>query len=398
MSSVDNQNKPIKPNMQQTQRPVRPNMQLGEKSNRPSMNIDTKPVRPQIKEQATIIKEETTQPKVEIEKEINTKKENKHKVKKEKPVKEKEKKVKEKPIKEKKEKKPVNKKVTLVIVVVVVCVIIGALALTVPKALKSSQQHITLAEKPPVIEEVESTSSEDAQQNQVATTKKEEEPVEQTPLDTVLKVNDKVIIPVTVNTKLETDEMYTDHYSQIEFKVTDTIIGYDKASKVIDEYNETSTNILKIQDKEEFYKANENSELVIFNLEMTIPSDFPTQDTKNGKIYTTVNSNLSIFGKEEENQIITDRYIYNLPSISNISENISELKIGETYKLRYVAVMPTEITNNEYGLKFDCTVDDNTSTYELEGISIESTEIKETLEENTTEETEQQTESIEITE
>lgn len=254
--------------------------------------------------------------------------------------------------------------------------------------LKGNSKHITIATTEPaeteVSTEVSTEVTTEAKTEAVKVEKKEEKEYEQTPTDKVMNIGDVITIPMTVNTKLEGDEEYTDHYSYITFVMNDITIGYDNIITYIQKHNQKSVNVLNIDDKETFYNGREDSDLVMYDVVMSIPKDFPTQDTKNNKVFIQPKIELKITGTVEEDQLITNKYFYSVPAISDISDDMEELQAGKDYHFRFVCVMPTGIDKEVYNMTL---VYDDKVEYRYDGFEIPASE-KETTTETAESETE----------
>lgn len=276
-------------------------------------------------------------------------------------------------------KKPVNKKkIVTVAAIVGGALLIGAVGVAVvPKVLTKNNQHITLATPKPsnldivgedVTEVVNTTDiGTDTNINKVV---KREEPYDMTPNDNVISANTVVTLPITVNAKLEGDEEYNDYYTYLTFKFNDATIGYDNVIPYVNEHNETSNNIVNIGTREEFYASAGESELVMYEAELTIPEDFVTQDTEHKRAYINPQLTFNIEGTEEANSLITTRYVYEIPQVTNMHDDMSQLTCGETYKFRWLAVIPTDITSDNYNIYISYKDDYLDTTYKYNGITI----------------------------
>lgn len=419
---------PVRPNMQGNARPntpVRPNMQV---NNRPNMtgnavrpanlngasiqNINktngqaiAKPVRPAAQPNNRIITQKVVeeQPIINDNMELDdfttvidnnneavdtvTPVENKKKPKREKVKKEK--KVKEPKINTDNQvnvegianKKSGKSKVKIIIPVVIVIVLVVAGCIIASTFLKSNQQHITLADKPPVemaeenTESVELVVSADKETQSDITTDtiklNTETPYIQTPSDDVISVGDDIVIPMTINTKLEGDSQYTDYYTYVTFKLNELVCGYDNVITSIQEYNQISNSIISLGTKEEFYKANTTSDIVMYEAELSVPSDFPTQDTKNYKTFIDSDLNMSLYTTSEDGEsIVTELYVFAVPQLTDISLRKSDLIAGETYKFKWIALMPNGLSGETYRLVLEYTDKNTTVQYNYNGIDI----------------------------
>lgn len=417
MSAENNSNNrpPVRPNIQTNNGkiPVRPNINNGNKVNKP-VNSNNTPVKPnqdsrvntQVNNNITSDKSDinnnknnNTEVSIVIPKEESNSalKQNKKHIRKEKEKEESLNKIQELVAQaqksdnkqvvvedtnnEKKKKFPI---ILVIIPVVILIIILGAVVLS--KVLVNDQ-HITLADQPPVIDEQEEivdtnsnidNTQENLQEEQNVIVGNTTEPYEATQNGNPIAINEEIIIPITVSAKLDGDEAYTDYYSYVTLKMKDIVMGYDNVMQYVNRYNENTTNRITLSDKETFYTPvdgeESTNELVMYTIEMTVPNDFPTQDTKNNKAYINPEIILEILGTEEEDSIITERYKFAIPNIIDISDDTSEIIVGETYNYRFVTTMPIDVNNDNYYLIMHYS--DNTTfiDYKFDGIQILKTD------------------------
>jgi hypothetical protein len=306
---------------------------------------------------------------------------------------------------------------TIIIVVILIVVLVVVL-----KVLGSgSDQHLTYADPVPSLEEQQAalkvkntsgTSSSSSNSND-DTTNTDKLISENVSTEDIWKFTDnsksltagsEMIFPVSVNTKLEGDEQYNEYYSFVKFKVNNIAIGYDNVISSIANYNQSGTSVLNVGSKENFYANNADNEIVMYDVTMTVPSDFPTQDSKNGRVFIEPNAELKLLGTTEEGSLITNKYVYAVPSLSNISDDVSEIYAGNTYHFKWIAIMPNDITGDMYEMELHLTQKDDDITYKIAGMDIAdnsstsvstgvSSETKES--EIETEESEVETETVE---
>ena len=302
-----------------------------------------------------------------------------------------------------------NKKSWVVTLGIVVGAIVGVivLGLVLLKVLGGDGKHITLAdEAPPIIEEtventivtekIEDTETVEGVEQTAKKPVKRDEPFEQTSTATILNVGSDIIIPVTVNTKLEGDEQYYDYYSYIALKINDITVGYDNVITHVQKHNQVSTNKLNIDDKETLLANNQNSDLVMYSVSVFVPEDFPSQD---GKVYINPDLSLRIEGTDEIDSIITDKYVFAVPQLFDISGE-PEFSINETTELKWVGIVPYNLDRSTYSIKLTYSADGEESVYTINGIEIPeqvaSEEVTETEAESVeTEAVETEAESVE---
>jgi hypothetical protein len=268
--------------------------------------------------------------------------------------------------------KPVGIVVIIIIVLVVISKILGS----------GSDQHLTYADPMPSLEEQQAslkvkqvtydgvTTTVAKEDTMVSANVSTEDIWEFTDNSKMITAGTTITFPVSVNTKLEGDAQYTDYYSFITFTVNNVTLGYDNVINSILAYNNTGTSVLNIGTKDDFYENNADNEIAMFDISMTIPSDFPTQDTKSGRIFIEPNADLVLKGSDDEASIITNKYVYAVPTLSNISDDVSELYAGNTYHFKWIAIVPNDITGDMYNMTLTLTQKDDEMVYEVQGMDI----------------------------
>ena len=145
-----------------------------------------------------------------------------------------------------------------------------------------------------------------------------------------------VTIPVVVNTKLASDDAYTDHESTISVRLNPVITDRETVESLIDEYNNFSTE--SMIDKEQLNA--EETVYIVYEATLGIPSDYPTVDELGVKSYFKPDVMLSIVGTEEQDSVITEKYIVKAPKAVDISAfDTSELNVGTEYNYRWLVPM-----------------------------------------------------------
>jgi hypothetical protein len=275
------------------------------------------------------------------------------------------------------EKKKLNLKVIIPIIAFVVIALVLVIVLNLPK---NTDKHITLATNTPVISndtEVDNSVEVSPVGDSTADKDKDNntEVVDNTQNEssaTVLTLNNPMKIGVVVNTKLEGDTEYTDHESYLKIEYSNFVSGYDNVKVYLDEYNETATNKINLPDKDAFYESSVGNDLVMYEITVTVPDDFPTNDAKHG--FTGLNPEFSfeIKGTEKEDALITKLYEFAIPSVYYIGSDTSEFTIGNTYTLRYMTTMPMELKAEGYKLTFIYSNDGKSERYGLQSLDIPS--------------------------
>lgn len=275
------------------------------------------------------------------------------------------------------EKKKLNLKVIIPTIAFVVIALALVIVLNLPK---NTDKHITLATNTPVISndtEVDNSVEVSPVGDSTADKDKDNntEVVDNTQNEssaTVLTLNNPMKIGVVVNTKLEGDTEYTDHESYLKIEYSNFVSGYDNVKVYLDEYNETATNKINLPDKDAFYESSVGNDLVMYEITVTVPDDFPTNDAKHG--FTGLNPEFSfeIKGTEKEDALITKLYEFAIPSVYYIGSDTSEFTIGNTYTLRYMTTMPMELKAEGYKLTFIYSNDGKSERYGLQSLDIPS--------------------------
>ena len=275
------------------------------------------------------------------------------------------------------EKKKLNLKVIIPIIAFVVIALVLVIVLNLPK---NTDKHITLATNTPVISndtEVDNSVEVSPVGDSTADKDKDNntEVVDNTQNEssaTVLTLNNPMKIGVVVNTKLEGDTEYTDHESYLKIEYSNFVSGYDNVKVYLDEYNETATNKINLPDKDAFYESSVGNDLVMYEITVTVPDDFPTNDAKHG--FTGLNPEFSfeIKGTEKEDALITKLYEFAIPSVYYIGSDTSAVTIGNTYTLRYMTTMPMELKAEGYKLTFIYSNDGKSERYGLQSLDIPS--------------------------
>ena len=445
-----------RPNNQQGQAPVRPNMQNGQAPVRPSTHNVEASVRPDIQNRQTQVRhnnQKPTQsnisnmavnkdqipsqnteqfyfndgkPSIDSAKHDNTgnntklkkkkaqNNDKKHKDKKEaKPKKiskiPKEPKLDEygNPIKENK-----LKKYGIICCCMLVLILIAVITARIIST--GNDKHITLAEKEPK----DNTDEASAQSNDTSEEDEEdglnismsdikqgiddkehessynsESPVVGTSQDVKIAVGSVITIPVTVKAQLDGDKEAVDYYSYITVKYNGTTLGYDAVKAEIDKHNTSTKHVVNIDDKEAFFKKNAGSDLVMYSFTFDIPSDFPTPDAKNKKVFISPSFGMSLEGSKEADKLITDKYTFTVPTLSPMTDDISLLHAGDSLSLNWIAVMPKGLDKSAYELYFKYNIGENNGQYKVESVTIPNNEETDEFNTNTSKQSTETTES-----
>lgn len=275
------------------------------------------------------------------------------------------------------EQKKLNLKIIIPAVIVAVVALVLVVVLNLPK---NTDKHITLATNTPVISDNtevdnnievstvgDSTANKDKDNNTEVVDNTQNESSA-----TVLTLNNPMKIGVVVNTKLEGDTEYADHESYLKIEYSNFVSGYDNVKVYLDEYNETATNKINLPDKDTFYESSVGNDLVMYEITVTVPDDFPTNDAKHGFTGLNPEFGFEIKGTEKEDALITKLYEFAIPSVYYIGSDTSEFTIGSTYTLRYMTTMPMELKANDYKLTFVYSNDDKSERYGLQSLDIPS--------------------------
>lgn len=258
-------------------------------------------------------------------------------------------------------------KVLFIVLGVIAVVVIIAIALIMNRT-RNGDKHIIIADNTQRVENTEVSKTVDG----IVVGDNSTESTEST--DTgVIKLKKPMKIALTVNTKTEGETEYSDHETYIEVEYSDFVAGYDNVKKYLDEYNEDSTNKINLPDKEEFYNTSKGNDLVMYEVKVTVPKDFPTNDEKHGYTGLKPKFTLGIKGTEKEDVLITKLYEFAIPTIYNIGDDTTQdFTIGQTYTLRYMVTMPTELSKDDYKLTLNYSNDDTNNNYTLESVDIPS--------------------------
>lgn len=275
------------------------------------------------------------------------------------------------------EKKKLNLKIIIPTIAVVVISLSSVVVLNLPK---NTNKHITLATNTPIISEDagEDNSVVVSQVGDINDNKDKDnntEILDNTQNEsnaTVISLNNPMKIGVVINTKLEGDTEYTDHESYLKIEYSNFVTGYDNVKTYLDEYNETTTNKINLPDKEIFYESSVGNDLAMYEITVTVPDDFPTNDAKHGFTGLNPEFKLEIKGTEKEDALITKLYEFAIPSVYYIGSDTSEFIIGNTYTLRYMTTMPMELKAEDYKLTFIYSNDDKSERYGLQSLDIPS--------------------------
>lgn len=271
-------------------------------------------------------------------------------------------------------KKP-NLKVIIPVAVAAVAVIAGAVVINLPK---NTDKHIVLATNTPVVNEQEQDNSAAVNPVKDSSSDKNTETTEVKNTETennnpsTLALNKPMKIGVVVNTKLDGETEYSDHDAYLVIEYSNFVSGYDNVKTYLDEYNETATNKVNLPDKDDFYASSVGNDLVMYEVSITVPDDFPTNDAKHG--YTGLNPEFSfeIKGTDKEDALITKLYEFAIPSIYYIGSDTSDFVIGNTYKLRYMTTMPMGLQANDYAISLIYSNDGKDEKYNLQSVEIPS--------------------------
>lgn len=271
------------------------------------------------------------------------------------------------------------------------CIVGGLLIVVIIlKVLSSgSDQHITLADVEPaggqeqVSTVVAANTEEDEGLNQSMSDIKQEiaqeaeenayntsSPVVGTSTDVKIAVGSIITIPITVTTQLQGDKEDTDYYSYITVKYDGMTFGYDEVKEAIDAHNADTKHVVNIDNKDEFFKKNAGCDLVMYSFTFDIPSNFPTQDTSKHKVYISPSFGMELEGSEDPEKLITERYTFSVPNISPMTDDISLLHAGDSFKLNWIAVMPTGLDKSGYKLAFKYKIGEDNGTYTVESVTI----------------------------
>lgn len=258
-------------------------------------------------------------------------------------------------------------KVVFIVLGVLAVVAIIALALFMNRT-RNANKHIIIADNTQRVENTEVSKTVDG----IVVGDNSTESTESNDVG-VIKLKKPMKIALTVNTKTEGETEYSDHETYIKVEYTDFVAGYDNVKKYLDEYNENSTNKINLPDKDEFYSSSKGNDLVMYEVKVTVPKDFPTNDEKHGYTGLKPKFTLGIKGTEKENALITKLYEFAIPTVYNIGDDTTQdFTIGQTYTLRYMVTMPTELSKDGYKLTLNYSNEDTNNNYTLESVDIPS--------------------------
>ena len=220
-----------------------------------------------------------------------------------------------------------------------------------------------------------------------------ESPVVGTSQDVKIAVGSVITIPVTVNVQLDGDKEAVEYYSYITVKYNGTTFGYDAVKAEIDKHNTSTKHVVNIDDKEEFFKKNAGSDLVMYSFTFDIPSDFPTPDAKNKKVFISPSFGMSLEGSKEADKLITDKFTFTVPTLSPMTDDISLLHAGDSLSLNWIAVMPKGLDKSAYELYFKYNIGENNGQYKVESVTIPNNDETDELNTNTSKQSKETTES-----
>ena len=259
------------------------------------------------------------------------------------------------------ENKSSKLKIIIPIIIAVVGIIAGVIVLNLPK---HTDKHVTLANNTPAIQDNTQNNGTGITVGENTSDKEEDSSM------TVLELNKPMKFGIVVNTKINGDTEYTDHQTYLKVEYTDFISGYDNVKTYLDEYNSNNTSKITLPGKEDFYKSSVGNDLVMYEVTVTVPEDFPTNDAKHGYTGLKPKFKLEIKGTEKEDALITKLYEFAIPSIYYIGSDTSSFTIGSTYTLRYMTTMPMDLKAGGYELFFSYINDGVTQKYGLTSFDI----------------------------
>ena len=424
--NMQNRQAPVRPNNQQGQAPVRPNNQKHTQSNISNMQVNKDQMPSQNTEQFSF---NDDKPNIDSAKHDNTGNNTKLKKKKaqnnNKAHKDKKETKPKKVSKAHKEPKldeygnPIQENKLKKYSIICCCILVVALLVVIIAKILSTgnDKHITLAEKEPKDNAEEAsvqnndTSEEDEygkegdlnismsdikqgiDDKEHESSYNSESPVVGTSQDVKIAVGSVITIPVTVTAQLDGDKEAVDYYSYITVKYNGTTFGYDAVKAEIDKHNTSTKHVVNVDDKEAFFKKNAGSDLVMYSFTFDIPSDFPTPDAKNKKVFVSPSFGMSIEGSKEADKLITDKYTFTVPTLSPMTDDISLLHAGDSLSLNWIAVMPKGIDKSAYELYFKYNIGDNNGQYKVESVTIPNNDETDELNTNTSKQSKETTES-----
>ena len=169
--------------------------------------------------------------------------------------------------------------------------------------------------------------------------------------NTVLNVGKSADLPVVITTQLEGESGYTDHSTYITVKNNGIIEDENKISDIIDKYNENASSVINADSlKQDGYTAQ------IYDIEIDIPDDFPTSDTKHNKTYMKFNEpTFVIRGTDKENlkAVISEDNEYAIPVATNVTtDDFSNTVVGGAYHTYWLVLMPSDVKTSAYEYDF----------------------------------------------
>lgn len=225
----------------------------------------------------------------------------------------------------------------------------------------------------------------------------------------VLGVGKSAIINTVVNTKTAAEKDYSLHETQFYLTCSNITYGYDNVLSIINEFNETSNNKIKLPDAEAYYSS--GTDIAIVELTINYPSSYPTLND-DGKVYEIPTMSMEIEGccqdiltesKAEleldySRYIVVDENVYALQDLIPINTELKSANIETDYVYRFIIPqIPVNTKAESYKLKLNFTLDGKTQQFIISTIDINETdaykEYKEKIEtENTLTEENQDTE------
>ena len=247
-------------------------------------------------------------------------------------------------------KKKLNVKLLVGILCGVVAIASGATALYLNRTI-NADKHIQLAEATPDVSYLFNTETVSANE--------EPEVVEEITSETIiedadytLNFGDTTNMILTVNTKLDGDEQYKDYDAPIEVSYTDFKFGYDNVIEYIDEHNANSFNTVSVPSREDFYAAKLHADLALVEIKVHVPDDFPTRDKDKGTIGVQPEFSFTAYSTSTKtDKLMTNLYEFEIPEFQYIGDDITDFKLGESYTLRYVAILPYALDKQNYEFK-----------------------------------------------
>lgn len=225
----------------------------------------------------------------------------------------------------------------------------------------------------------------------------------------ILGVGKSAIINTVVNTKTASEKEYSLHDTQFYLTCSNITYGYDNVLNIINEFNETSNNKIKLPDAEAYYSS--GTDIAIVEFTINYPSSYPTLND-DGKIYNIPTMSMEIEGYCQDilterkaeleldysRYIVVDENVYKLQDLIPINTELKSANIETDYVYRFIIPqIPVNAKAESYGLKLNFTLDDKTQQFTVSTVDINETdaykEYKEKIEtENTPTEENQTTE------